>query len=206
MKSLFTVLLLVYCISNSFAQGADKKELEQRVRTLEERIAVLEERIARVEGASTIRQETPEAIKMEKVAKEHIAKERDNFKAEDIQSAEEIYKRASKLMRKSEDSKSVLDSVVTIYPQLNRAGCAQLYRAQQETGAEMERLLKDCIARFFNCYYGDGVQVGPLAMFRLAEYYRVNGNVQEAHKLYVEIRKEYPDAVNHSGALLVDRM
>lgn len=199
MKSLCITLLAVLPFSAVFAQDADKvKELEQKVHRLEVRIARLESNAARAET-------TPEAKKMMKVARQHVNSERGNFKSEDIAKAEELYQKAAPLLPGDERNK-LLDSVVSGYPQLNRAGCAQLYRAQQETGSEKERLLKDCLDRFSNCYYLDGAQVGPLAMHQLAVYYQQTGRKQEADKFFKRIRKESPGAVNHRGALLVDEI
>jgi len=190
MKTLFTTLLAVCSIVAS-AQDADKlKELEQRVQKLEERMAKID---------------NPPAKKMRNAARRYMEAERKNFKAEDIAKAEELYQKASKIL--SEDaSKKLLDSVVTTYPQLNRAGCAQLYRAQQEIGPEKERLLKDCMKRFSKCYYGDGAQVGPLAMFQLAFYYQETDRDRDARKLFKQFRDESPEAVSHGGQLLVDEI
>ena len=109
-------------------------------------------------------------------------------------------------MMQDSASKKMLDSVVSTYPQLNRAGCAQLYRAQQEAGGKKERLLKDCIDRFSNCYYFDGTQVGPFATLQLASYYHQTGRQREARKLLRRLRNESPEAVGHSGELLVTRI
>ena len=150
--------------------------------------------------------QTPEAIKMEKVARRHMQDERKNFKQEEIQKAEELYTMASELLRNGGNPETLLDSVVSMYPQFDRAGCAQLYRAQLEKGQEKESLLKDCITRFSNCYYGDGAQVGPLAMLQLAEYDHLVGKEQDAQELVERLRKEYSESVGHDGVLLVDKI
>jgi len=207
MKSLLTILFVACSFIVASAQDADNvKDLEARVRKLEERMAMLEDRMARTESSSATNQQTPEAKKMAKVALQHMQEERKNFKPEDIQKAEELYLNASKLMRIGRDSKTLLDSVVSTFPQLNRAGCARLYRAQQETGPEKEALLKDCISRFSTCYYGDGAQVGPLAMFDLAEFYQAAGKEEDARGLFRKLRKEYSGSVGHDGILLVDKI
>ena len=139
------------------------------------------------------------------IAKERLNEEREKFKSEDIARAEVMYQRANKML--SDDrSKPPLDSIVLLYPQLNRAGCAQLYRAQQETGIEKERLLKDCINRFFNCCYFDGAQVGALAMFQLAYYYRYMSKEEEAEKLFKQLRRSYKGAIGHDGETLVSKI
>ena len=45
------------------------------------------------------------------------------------------------------------------YPDINRTGCATLYVAQKAQGDERARYLQDCIEKFNDCFYGDGVQV-----------------------------------------------
>jgi TolA-binding protein len=169
-------------------------------------MAMLEGRVARTERNAAASQQTPGTKKMQTLARQHMEEERRNFKADDIQKAEELYTRASQIMRDGGDAKKLLESVVSLYPQLNRAGCAQLYRAQQETSREKVLLLKDCIARFSTCYYGDGAQVGPLAMFELAEYYQMAGKERDARELFSKIRKEYSESVGHDGVLLIDKI
>jgi tetratricopeptide (TPR) repeat protein len=182
------------------AQDADSlRALRQRVQTLEQRLARAE-RQARYAARA---QQTPEARKMMRRAQVRVAYDRQNYEPEDIAKAEKMYVQASEKLS-SKESKALLDRVVSEYPRLNRAGCAQLYRAQQEKGAEKERLLKDCIRRFSDCYYLDGTQVGPYAMFQLANYYQQWGRRAEARRLFDRIYDEYPDAVDHRGDLLIN--
>jgi hypothetical protein len=197
MKALTVIILAVCSFTPASAQDAD------RVKLLEQRVRLLEERIARIEQAAAAGSlQSPEAGKMMQVARRHVAEERKKFPPEDIAKAEELYHRAAKELR-SPASRPLLDSIVARYPGLNRAGCAQLYRAQQETGAEKERLLLDCIKRFHNCYYLDGTQVGPLATLQLADYYEQEGRAREARRLFRRLRNKSPEAVGHDGALLV---
>lgn len=198
MKALLITFLAICSFMATSAQDADKvKELEQRILRLEERMAKIEERVANG-------QQTPEVSKMRKVARMHTESERAKFKSEDIAKAEGLYQKAAQML--SQDaSKALLDSVVSLYPQLNRAGCAQLYRAQQEMGEEKERLLKDCMERFSTCYYLDGAQVGPLAMFQLAFYYQQTDREGDAHKLFKRLRSESPEAIGHDGELLMSK-
>ena len=59
---------------------------------------------------------------------------------------------------------------------------------------------------FGDCYYGSGVQVGAYARPYLAYYYKEIGKEKESKVLFDEIRKDYPDAVNHKGKLLIDML
>ena len=197
MKALIVSFLAVLSFFATSAQdGNNVKELEKRVRRLEERLAALEKAAL-----------SPEVKMKVKAAHQRDSQDHKNFKAEDIAKAEEMYQRAAQRYIKYEnDPNPALDSVVSAYPQLNRAGCAQLYRAQQESGPEKERLLKDCLDRFSGCYYFDGAQVGPLAMLQLAFYYKQTDRNREAGKLFKQLREKYPESVNHGGRLLVSEI
>ncbi len=167
---------------------------------------MLEGRVAATESLASAGQRTTDAKKMSKLALQHMRAERQIFKAEDIRKAEELYIRASALVREGGNSEALLDSVVSLYPKLNRAGCARLYRAQMATGDEKIAFLNDCINRFGTCFYGDGAQVGPLAIFELANYYQLIGEGHNAQKLFKQLSKEYPEAIDHNGVLLTDRL
>jgi len=199
MKALLIVILSICSFTAVSAQDTDKiKELELKVK-------MLEERVARLERIKTDVEPSRHTKKMMEIAKKHSNQEREKFKADDIAKAEVLYQKGNKMLA-DERSKKPLDSIVSLYPQLNRAGCAQLYRAQQETGTEKERLLKDCIERFSNCYYGDGAQVGPLAMFQLAYYYRYMSKEAEAEKLFKQLRQQYRGAIGHDGEKLLSKV
>ncbi len=200
MKALVLTVLAACSFATASAQDADKiKELEQKVQRLEERLAKVEHHVANSQST------TREAKKMMEVARRHVDVEKLNFKSADIQKAEQLYQKAAQLLS-NDESKVLLDSVVSIYPQLNRAGCAQLYRAQQEAGELKERLLKDCINRFNTCYYLDGAQVGPLAIFQLAYYYQETERKRDARKLFKQLRHKHPEAVGHDGELLSSKI
>ncbi len=199
-QALLLTTLAVSLFMPASAQDQDKvRELEQRVEKLEKQMAKMEALVAKG-------QTTPEAKEMMQAARQHVESERAKFEPRDIEKAEKLYQKAAQILS-TDDSKVLLDSVVAEYPQLNRAGCAQLYRAQQESGQERERLLKDCIERFYTCYYLDGAQVGPLAVFQLAYYYREKGMEEDASILVKRLHTEKNmKAVGHDGELLVDKI
>jgi hypothetical protein len=89
------------------------------------------------------------------------------------------------------------------YPGFNRAGCAMLYVAQMSRGDERAKYLQDCIEKYDDCFYGDGVQVGAYARFLLAEDCRSKGEEEKAAAFYSEIRARFAEAIDHSGKLLV---
>ena len=124
--------------------------------------------------------------------------------SETMAEVEAMYERATRTRGKAERIQA-LSALVREFPETNRAGCATLYLAHLVGGGQRERYLKEAIEKYHDCYYGDGVQVGPFARFKLAVHQKVKGDDAEAHKLFDEIRKEYPSAVDHDGNLLVER-
>ena len=81
-----------------------------------------------------------------------------------------------------------------------------LYLAQKSQGDERAKHLQDCIEKYNDFFYGDGVQVGAFARFLLAQDYRSQGEQQKAEALENEIKAQYPEAVDHGGNLLVDSL
>ena len=79
-----------------------------------------------------------------------------------------------------------------------------LYIAQRSQGDERAKCLQDCVERYNDCFYGDGVQVGAYARFLLAGDCRSKGEQEKAGALHIELKTKYPDAIDHSGKLLVD--
>ena len=89
------------------------------------------------------------------------------------------------------------------YARANRTGCALLYLAQVSE-RDKEKYLKAAIEKHSDCWYGDGVQVGAYARFHLAFHYHRLGKQEQAEALFEEIRRRYPDAVDHRGRRLAD--
>jgi hypothetical protein len=114
-----------------------------------------------------------------------------------------LYQSANKDL-KSPSANGILKSLIEKYPKSNRAGCAAQYLGQHASGKEKENFLRAAIRDFSDCYYGSGVQVGAYARFYLGRHYMGKGMTKEAQALFDEVRRDYPDAVNHQGQLLVD--
>jgi hypothetical protein len=89
------------------------------------------------------------------------------------------------------------------YPDVNRTGCALVYMGQMSKDEEKEKYLKQAIEKFSDCYYLNGVQVVPWARALLGYYYQENGRADEATKLFEEVKKNHPDAIDHQGRFLV---
>lgn len=90
------------------------------------------------------------------------------------------------------------------YPGFNRTGCALSELAGMSEGTEAEPYYQECIEKYGDCYWEDGVQVGPFARYNLASYYKKAGQNEKAEALYAKIKNNYPDSIDHGGRLLVD--
>jgi len=132
-----------------------------------------------------------------------VRKDQEKYTPEQLRDAEELY-RVAYQKRGSPERTASLRKLVEKYPDINRTGCATLYLAQASQGEERARYLQDCIEKYNDCCYGDGVQVGAYARFLLAGDYWSRGQEKKAAALYSEIKAKYADAVDHRGNLLVE--
>ena len=155
-------------------------------------------------------------MKSESQAKDRSANLRKRFEArceqdrttytqQERNEIESLYQVANKQWN-SPEAQASLKKLIDKYPKANRTGCAFLYLGQMASGEEGEKYLRKAIDNFSDCWYGDGVQVGAYARLYLANYYQDHGKNAEASALYNEIRKDYPDSIDHNGHLLVDMM
>jgi hypothetical protein len=131
-----------------------------------------------------------------------MAQDRDKYTPEQLREAEELYQVANQKWGSPEAGES-LQSMIKKYPDINRTGCAMLYVAQRSQGTERAQHLQDCIEKYNDCFYGDGVQVGAYARFLLVQDYRSQGEEKKAEALSTEIKTKYADAIDHGGNLLV---
>lgn len=133
-----------------------------------------------------------------------LDQDRKRYSEAEMREIEELYQIANRKFNSAEAQES-LKKLISKYSCANRTGCAVLYLGQMcPDRPQAEEYLRQAIANYSDCWYGDGVQVGAYARFYLAGYYRQSGKNQEAEKLYQEIREKYPDAVTHNGKPLAN--
>jgi len=120
-----------------------------------------------------------------------------------LNNAEQLYQVANQKWGTPE-AKESLQTMVQKFPDINRTGCAVLYLAQMSQGDERAQYLQDCIDKYNDCFYGDGVQVGAYARFLLAKDYKSQGDTSKAKALFNEIKANYAGAIDHNANLLVD--
>ena len=107
---------------------------------------------------------------------------------------------------KAPNVKELLEAFIKKWKDGNRVGCATMYLAQKSGGAEREKLLEKCVKDYSDAYYLNGCAVGGLSRLFLASHYQQNGKASAAKKLVEEIEKNYAEAADHSGRLIVDQL
>jgi hypothetical protein len=185
-----------------FAQVSadDVAQLKQRVIQLEKQVQEISQLLEPLKAQQTI-DNRRKALREQ--FEEKMAQDRRKYNQEQLSEAEALYQVANQKWGSPEATES-LQKMIEKYPDIDRTGCATLYVAQKSQGEERARYLRDCIEKFNDCRYGDGVQVGAYARFLLAHDYRRQGEDKKAEALFIEIKTNYADAVDHSGNLLVD--
>jgi len=179
---------------------ADVAQLKQRVAQLEKQVQEISQILEplKAQQASENRRKTFR----EKFEKK-MAQDQAKYTPEQLREAEQLYQLANRKWGSTEATES-LQTMIKKYPEINRTGCAVLYVAQNSKGDDRAKYLQDCIQKFNDCFYGDGVQVGAYARFLLATDYLREGEKEKAAALYREIKTAYSDAIDHNGNLLLD--
>jgi TolA-binding protein len=183
-------------------KDAEIRQLRDRVAKLEARLAELEKQLGPLLAKSGAEQER---AKLAARAHERMRQDLQTHTAEQIGQAEALYQVANQNF-KSPEARASLRKMIDQFPHLNRTGCALLYLAQMSEGDEQEKLLKEAIDSHGDCFYGDGVQVGPFARFLLAQHYREKKEPDKAKALFEEVRRDYPEAIDHKGKRLVEQV
>ena len=205
MRNTIIAGILMFAVAVSapvFAQtNADElAQLRERVAQLEKQVQEISELLEPIKAQRAV-------DKRRKVFRarfeQKIAQDQAKYTPEQLREAEELYQVADRQWGTPEAAES-LQTMIKKYPDINRTGCAMLYVAQRSQGEERTRYLQDCIEKFKDCFYGDGVQVGAYARFLLAGDYSRQGEQKKAEALYNEIKARYPEAIDHGGKLLVD--
>ena len=187
-------------------QARQIRELQDKVAKLEGRLAELEKRVGPVVAKQATDQDAQaRAKKQQLAARQRMSQDLKKHNRQQLQEAEQLYQVANKNWRAPE-AKQSLQQMVERFPDVNRTGCAALYLAQWSEGDERERLLKEAAEKYGDCYYGNGVQVGPYAKYLLALYYKDKGEADKAKELFEEIKSKYADAIDHRGNGLVGQI
>ncbi len=136
-------------------------------------------------------------------AEEKMARDSRSISQRDMADLEQTYQAANRAPRTPEAIEA-LEKVVKKYPKTNRAGCAALYLGRWTRANDQEKYLEMAIEKYSDCYYLDGTSVGGYGLLILGSLHKQAGRRTKAEKLFDEIRKDYADAQDHSGRLIVD--
>ena len=139
------------------------------------------------------------------MARERMRRDKGLYSPQELREIETLYQVANENWG-TQEAQDSLKTLVQKYKKANRTGCAILYLGQMSVGDEAIAYLRRAIANHGDCFYGDGVQVGAFARFFLGKVYRANGNAEKAAMLFAEIRKDYPEAIDHNGRLLIEQL
>jgi hypothetical protein len=180
----------------------DIAQLKQRVDALEKRVNAMSQLLEPLKAQQAA--DARRRVLHEEFVK-RLARDNAKYTAAQLQEAEKMYQVANKQWGTPEAVDS-LKAMIAQFPDLDRTGCAVLYLAQSAQGESRAKYLQDCITKFNDCYYGDGVQVGAYARYLLALDYRKQGDTPKAEALETDIKTQFPEAVDHDGNLLVESL
>ena len=173
--------------------------------TASEQIKNLEIRVSKLEKALKpfIEQQNQKKARnvLKAKAKARMRQDLKIYSRGELRKIESLYQVANKKWRSQEGIES-LKTLISKYKKANRTGCALLYLGQVSKGKQI-KYLQQAIKEFSDCFYGNGVQVGSYARFKLIWIYLRNGDKAKAHKLIQEIKTNYPTAIDHRGNNLV---
>ena len=199
---IITLILLSATASPTFAQNREDElaQLKQRVEQLEKQVQEMSrllEPLKAQQSADSRRRALRDKFNQK------MTLDRQKYSPDQLNDAESLYQVANQKWGTPEAAES-LQTMIKKYPDINRTGCATLYVAQRSQGDDRAKYLQQCIDKFNDCYYGDGVQVGAYARFLLAADYLSKGEKEKAAALYNQLNTAYPDAVDHNGNLLAE--
>ena len=198
------LLLTALSVTPSFAQNnsTDIAALNQRVAQLEKQVAEMSQLLEPLRAQQSV--DSRRKVLREQFNQRNAADRAKHSQAE-MREAESLYQVANQKWGTPEATES-LQAMIKKFPDINRTGCAVLYVAQMSKGDDRAKYLQDCIDKYNDCMYGDGVQVGAFARYLLISDYRNHGDTQKADDLAAELKTKFPNALDHSGNLLADSL
>jgi len=177
-------------------------QLKERVAALEKQVQDISQIVAPLKGQLEADNRRKE---LRKKFEARLARDQAKFTRDQLNEAEGWYQVANKEWGTTNATES-LKKMVEKYPDINRTGCAVLYLAQSSQGDEREQRLQECIQKFGDCMYGDGVEVGAYARWLLAQDYRKAGQKDKAGALENELKTNFAQAIEHNGRLLAESL
>ncbi len=166
----------------------------EAVGALEARVAQLEEEL-RVKSTNEQRRERNVGR-----ARERVAADVARIGTVAVHEAELLYQSAKKKVTPGEIEEAMAP-LLERFPESNRAGCGALFLARMQAGGSREGLLSRCVDEWGDCYFLDGTSVGGMARLYLS---RDHKGTREGRDWLAELRSEFADAIDFSGASLLE--
>jgi beta-lactamase regulating signal transducer with metallopeptidase domain len=207
LSACFLVLILALV---SVGCDVSSKQNARQLQQLETKVAELEKRLDAMQGGS--RQLTPEEQRQGRERAQANRAKYEQRRALDVNThtpaevaeVEKAYQ-ASEVNFGSPACVQAHKLFISKYPGFNRTGCALCELGGMSTfGPDAEQYFKECIQKYDDCYWEDGVQVGSFARYDLIIDYQHTGQNDKAEALGQEIKRDYPAALDHGGQLLAD--
>jgi outer membrane murein-binding lipoprotein Lpp len=195
------ILCAALALATTLVSGGCKTQEQADVNQLKANLADMQKRMAALEKVVEPRERQ---VAYRERFDHRNDLDRRKYSEQELSEAENLYQAAEREWG-SPKCLEGLRQMLEKYPNVNRSGCALLDIAINTPGPESEQALKQCIRKYDDCYYGDGVRIGAFARFCLAQYYAKSGEKEKAEALYQEIKDNYADAIDHQGQLLVSR-
>jgi len=160
-------------------------------------------RLPEFETNPNARRAPPELVqRLRSVARQRMALDARRFGERASRQIEDDYQAIRRMPGPSEQRKAACQKFLAAYGQSNRAGCICFELGAQGSDDEALQLLKLAGTKYADCWFGNGTQVGPSAVYALARYYRRKGNVPEAAKYEAELQR-FPLAIYGDDAWLI---
>jgi len=217
MKKMFAVSLTAVLLGSAnslFAVDQSSKiaELERRIERLEKALNIKQNSSSYSKKSSYNTKSSSDAVSKENVAQEKLKarkRMREDWRRYSRQQRIEIEALYQSRGYKHGSAEKIanLKKVISKYSRSNRAGCAMLYLGQLGgDGKDSEYYLKKAINKYDDCFYGNGVQVGAYARYHLAILYLKQGEKDKAIDLFEQIKRMYPNAIDHRGKSLASQI
>lgn len=137
---------------------------------------------------------------LQKKARERIADDARYYSSEEREEIIKLY--TSWKSKKSKEREAIVLTLQRRFPRANLTGCITFRMALSSSRSRQIKLLQQVIKNYNDSWYGNGVQIGPLARYYLIIMLMQDGKKAEAKKYRDELETSYPNALYSSQTLL----
>lgn len=158
---------------------------------------------ASIESAAATARRVPASLDSFRAqARRRKALDDERFGHRVVKNIDSDYATAKELPWKSAEQQQAYQRLLEQYPQSNQAGCACYELGEITTGVQRNAYLRRAMDEFADCWFYNGTQVGPAAMYMLVlEYRRLHDATAE--KLERDLKARYPQAIYGDDSQLI---